>query len=69
MGNGVRGAGGNGETSARSGVSAGFKFCARGGNGVPVVTPCHSLVESEKNGVHIAQHMHAYALAVSKLSE
>ena len=34
---------GNGETSARGGVGAGFKLCARVGNGVPVVTPCHSL--------------------------
>ena len=38
------GPGGNGEKSARGGVGAGFKICARDGNGVPVVTPCHSLV-------------------------
>ena len=24
-------------------MGAGFKLCARGGNGVPIVTPCHSL--------------------------
>ena len=38
------GRGGNGKACARGGVGAGFKLCVRGGNGVPVVTPCHSLV-------------------------